>query len=50
MARRYDEWPGDQSRSHGDFDDDAATLNSVRYRILGGMPPRPFTRRDLDYG
>jgi hypothetical protein len=50
IARRYDEWPGDQSSSRGGFDDDAATLNSLLYRILGGMPPRPFTRRDLDYG
>ena len=39
-----------QSRSHGGFDNDAATLNSVLYRILGGTPPRPFTPRDLDYG
>jgi len=39
-----------QSRSHGGFDNDAATLNSVLYRILGNTPPRPFTPRDLDYG
>jgi hypothetical protein len=50
MARRHDEWPGDQSRNHGGFDNDAATLNSVLYRILGGTPLRPFTSRDLDYG
>ncbi len=38
-----------QSRSHGGFDNDAPTMNSVLYRILGGSPPRPFTPRDLAY-
>lgn len=38
-----------QSRSHGGFDNDAPTMNSVLYRILGGPPRRPFTPRDLDY-
>ncbi len=38
-----------QSSSHGGFDNDAATMNSVLYRILGGTPTRPFTRHDLSY-
>lgn len=37
------------SRSHGGFDNDAPTMNSVLYRILGHVPPRPFTPRDLNY-
>jgi len=38
-----------QSSSHGGFDNDAATMNSVLYRILGGTPTRPFSRHDLGY-
>jgi hypothetical protein len=38
-----------QSSSHGGFDNDVATMNSVLYRILGSAPPRPFTRHDLNY-
>jgi len=38
-----------QSTSHGGFDNDTATMNSVLYRILGAAPERPFSRRDLDY-
>jgi len=38
-----------QSSSHGGFDNDAATMNSVLYRILGGAPARPFSRHDLAY-
>lgn len=38
-----------QSRSHGGFDNDPATLNSVLWRILGGTPKRLFTVRDLQY-
>ena len=38
-----------QSHSHGGFDNDAPTLNSVLYRILGHLPSRPFTSRDLTY-
>jgi hypothetical protein len=38
-----------QSRSHGGFDNDAPTMNSVLYRILGAFPERPFTARDLAY-
>lgn len=38
-----------QSTSHGGFDNDVSTMNSVLYRILGGAPPRPFSRHDLNY-
>ncbi len=35
------------STTHGDFDNDAATMNSVLWRILGAQPARLFTSRDL---
>jgi hypothetical protein len=38
-----------QSDSHGGFDNDTKTLNSVLYRILGTAPQRPFTDRDLQF-
>jgi hypothetical protein len=38
-----------RSNSHGGFDNDPDTLNSVLYRILDGPPPRPFTTRDLQF-
>jgi hypothetical protein len=38
-----------QSRSHGGFDNDVATMNSVLYRILGAHPTRPFNAQDLAY-
>ena len=38
-----------QSTSHGGFDNDVATMNSVLHRILGGAPTRPFSRHDLTY-
>lgn len=38
-----------RSESHGGFDNDVATMNSVLYRILGGQPARPFNGRDLAY-
>ena len=38
-----------QSTSHGGFDNDVATMNSVLHRILGGAPTRPFSRHDLSY-
>lgn len=38
-----------RSDSHGGFDNDEATLNSVLFRILGNMPKRPFELRDLQY-
>jgi hypothetical protein len=37
------------SRSHGGFDNDPDTLNSVLTRILGGAPKRLFTARELKY-
>ena len=39
-----------QSVSHGGFDNDPATMNSVLHRILGSTPTRPFSRHDLCYG
>ena len=38
-----------QSVSHGGFDNDPATMNSVLYRILGRPPARPLSRHDLAY-
>ncbi len=38
-----------RSNSHGGFDNDEWTLNSILHRILGAEPPRPFTMRDLQY-
>jgi hypothetical protein len=38
-----------RSDSHGGFDNDEYTMNSVLYRILGREPDRPFTLRDLQY-
>jgi len=35
--------------THGGFDNDAASMNSVLARILGHAPKVPFTARDLDY-
>lgn len=37
------------SRSHGGFDNDTATMNSVLVRVLGDTPKRLFTPRDLHY-
>ena len=37
------------SHSHGGFDNDCATMNSVLTRVLDGAPGRPFTARDLNY-
>jgi len=37
------------SHSHGGFDNDCATMNSVLTRVLGSLPKRPFTSRDLNY-
>ena len=37
------------SRTHGGFDNDPDTMNSVMTRILGAVPKRPFTARDLKY-
>jgi hypothetical protein len=38
-----------RSESHGGFDNDEATMNSVLFRILGAAPMRPFTVRDLRF-
>jgi len=38
-----------RSNSHGGFDNDPATLNSMLFRVLGRRPARPFTVRDLQY-
>lgn len=37
------------SHSHGGFDNDCATMNSVLTRVLGALPKRLFTSRDLSY-
>lgn len=37
------------SHSHGGFDNDCATMNSVLTRVLGSAPKRLFTSRDLKY-
>ncbi|WP_018077230.1 C1 family peptidase [Thiobacillus denitrificans] len=37
------------SHSHGGFDNDRATMNSVLVRILGSVPKRLFSARDLHY-
>lgn len=41
--------PRCQAMSHGGFDNDAATMNDIFTRILGGAPRQPFTARDLRY-
>jgi hypothetical protein len=38
-----------RSDSHGGFDNDPETLNSVMRRILGAKPKREFELRDLQY-
>jgi hypothetical protein len=38
-----------RSDTHGGFDNDPATLNSVLFRILGEPPKRAVTVRDLQY-
>lgn len=38
-----------QSESHGGFDNDAATMNSVLRRVLGKTPAEPFTAKSLRY-
>jgi len=37
------------SHSHGGFDNDCATMNSVLTRVLGSVPKRLFSGRDLHY-
>lgn len=43
--------PGAMSKSdtHGGFDNDPNTMNSVLVRILGELPKVPFTARDLQF-
>jgi hypothetical protein len=43
--------PGAMSNSntHGGFDNDPDTMNSVLVRILGKLPATPFTARDLQF-
>ena len=38
-----------RSETHGGFDNDTFTLNSVLFRILGEVPVRPFETRDLQF-
>ncbi|HVG13154.1 MAG TPA: hypothetical protein VM843_09130, partial [Flavisolibacter sp.] len=38
-----------RSETHGGFDNDTYTLNSVLFRILGAPPVRPFETRDLQF-
>ncbi len=38
-----------KSKSHGGFDNDPDTMNSVLFRILGNAPKFPFTDRDLQF-
>lgn len=37
------------SKSHGGFDNDLATMNDILRHILGGEPVRLFSSRDLDF-
>ncbi len=43
--------PGAMAKSdtYGGFDNDPNTMNSVLVRILGGLPKRAFTERDLQF-
>jgi hypothetical protein len=43
--------PGSASESdtHGGFDNDPATLNSLMFRILDGDAPHKFELRDLQF-
>jgi hypothetical protein len=38
-----------QSNTHGGFDNDVASMNSLMTVILGNAPTQPFTTRDLDF-
>ncbi len=38
-----------RSETHGGFDNDEHTMNSVLFRILRNKPGRPYTLRDLQY-
>jgi hypothetical protein len=62
LARKIDGLPGiviagqgdqpgatSKSDSHGGFDNDPNTMNSILVRILGDLPSRAFTERDLQF-
>ena len=38
-----------ESKTHGGFDNDPSTMNSVLFHILGQGPRHAFEKRDLDY-
>ena len=46
---RDDAYPVSRSDTHGGFDNDPATMNSLLWRVLGRAPARAFTVRDLQY-
>ena len=50
-ARASKKWGDDVCRAdtHGGFDNDPFTLNSVLFRILGKRPEREFGIRDLQW-
>ncbi|MCB1759694.1 MAG: peptidase C1 [Gammaproteobacteria bacterium] len=41
--------PRTTAKSHGGFDNDAATMNDILRHILDAEPPRPFRSEDLRY-
>jgi hypothetical protein len=41
--------PDTRSTTHGGFDNDPYTMNSILKNVLGGPPRRPFTASDLNY-
>jgi hypothetical protein len=38
-----------ESNTHGGFDNDPYTMNSILRRILGAKPAVPFSERDLQF-
>ena len=38
-----------KSETHGGFDNDVTTMNSILHRILGKTPDTPFTEKSLKY-
>jgi hypothetical protein len=41
--------PSTESKTHGGFDNDETTMNSILRTILGAAPERKFVAKDLDY-
>jgi hypothetical protein len=41
--------PETASDSHGGFDNDTVTMNTLLREVLGGQPQREFTKKDLDF-